>query len=179
MSRMKARWTWTGDVIAAHVEMLRGVGLIDDDAAETLLAAIGRVAEQTPAAEFDLIGLVREFDGRIETQAPPAIASVALAARGVIDVAATVARLELRAELLALDTEAHFIDYGPLLGPRAETLGELVPCGLELDDRLLELLGAPPELRLHRCREGSRCRTLRSAVIEGDPNSVSARRRSS
>ena len=108
MSGLNARWNWTGDVIAAHVEMLRRVGLIDDEAAGTLIEAIGRVAEQTPAADFDLIALVREFDGRIEAQAPPAIASVALAARGVIDVAATVARLEVRAGLLALDagTEA-------------------------------------------------------------------------
>jgi len=105
VSSLKARWIWTGDVIAAHVDMLRGVGLIDGEAAETLIEAIGRVADQTPPAELDSIALVREFDARIGTQAPSAIANVALVARGVIDVAATVARLEVREALLALAGE--------------------------------------------------------------------------
>ena len=105
MSDRDSRWRFAGDVIAAHVEMLRRVGLIDDDAAETLSGAIDRVAGQSSHGGADLIDIVREFDSRIETQAPASTAGVSLVARGVIDIAATVARLELRDGLIGLDEE--------------------------------------------------------------------------
>jgi argininosuccinate lyase len=92
-------------VIAAHVAMLRDVGLIDDESADSLLDVIERVSEQAGTGATDPTEIVREFDGRIEAQAPAAVASVGLVARGVIDVAATVARLELRSDLLDLDAE--------------------------------------------------------------------------
>lgn len=105
MNGAGGRWRWTGDVIAAHVEMLNRVGLIDGPASETLIEAIERVRESAPPAERQPVALVHAFDSRIETQAVAEIASVALVGRGVIDVAATVARMELRSRLLDLSGE--------------------------------------------------------------------------
>ena len=100
MSSRERRWRWTGDAIAAHVDMLSRVGLIDETSAESVVGAIRRVQESPAPAVDDPIALVREFDGRIGTQAVGDVAAVALVGRGVIDVAATVARMELRSGLL-------------------------------------------------------------------------------
>lgn len=102
MSSRERRWRWYGDVIAAHVEMLSRVGLIDDASAEGVVEAIRRVQESPAPSVDDPIALVREFDGRIGAQAVGDVAAIALVGRGVIDVAATVARMELRAGLLDL-----------------------------------------------------------------------------
>lgn len=92
----------TGEVIGVHVEMLNRVGLIDELAAETLTEAIQRVKENPPSGVQDPIAVTREFDERLNAHVAAAVTGVALVGRGVIDVAATVARMELRARLLVL-----------------------------------------------------------------------------
>lgn len=102
LSAAERRWRWTGDVIAAHVEMLTRVGLVDGSAAETVIEAIRRVSESPAPGDADPLALVNEFDGRLAAQTTGDVAAIALVGRGAIDIAATVARMELRADLLNL-----------------------------------------------------------------------------
>jgi argininosuccinate lyase len=80
-------------------------GLIAQDMGETLAAAIDRVREQ-PAADEDLVSLVRSFEQLLAAQLTPQVEAASRVGRSNVDVSATVARLATLERLGALDREA-------------------------------------------------------------------------
>ena len=96
-------WDRFGRIVAAHSVMLRDVGLIDDDALAGLLRAADSTRLAGPGADrnrVSLLEVVRDFDVRMDAQLPAGLAGTARVGRGTIDVAAGVARVILRGDVL-------------------------------------------------------------------------------
>lgn len=97
----RRRWSGIADVLAAHQLMLAEIGTIDEPAAKITLGAVGRVCGESPAGSATILAEVSAFDERCDAVSPPEAGGVARLGRGVLDVAATVARMLLRDDLLA------------------------------------------------------------------------------
>lgn len=80
-------------------------GLIGEDVAETIHQAIDRLRDHDGDYE-DLVGLVRSFEGMLEAQLTPDVASAGRVGRSIVDVSASVARLIVMTRLFALDEQA-------------------------------------------------------------------------
>ena len=106
--RLAARWRRLGLIVTAHVEMLLEQGLIEEPAAESLMATVDSVQAGTPPAG-SLLDLIVTFDERLDALTPPGLAGTARVGRGSFDVIATAARLETR-ELLT-DAWADLADF--------------------------------------------------------------------
>jgi argininosuccinate lyase len=98
-------WPWIAHTLTGHVLAMAREGLIDQDMGETLAAAIDRVREQ-PAADEDLVSLVRSFEQLLAAQLTPEVEAASRVGRSNVDVSATVARLATLERLNALDQEA-------------------------------------------------------------------------
>jgi argininosuccinate lyase len=97
-------WPWIAHVHTGHALAMTREGLIGQDVAETLTAAIDRVREQ-PAVEEDLVSLVRTFEQRLAAQLPPDVEAASRVGRSIVDVSATTARLATLDRLHRLDAE--------------------------------------------------------------------------
>jgi len=91
-----------GRVVAAHVVMLRDVGVLDDPVLGALLSALDSVVRGSPPAVAALDDLIGAFDERLDTLTPAGAVGAAAVARGRADVLAALLRLRLRDELLRL-----------------------------------------------------------------------------
>ncbi len=98
-------WPWIAHTLTGHVLAMAREGLIDQDMGESLAAAIDRVREQ-PAADEDLVSLVRSFEQLLAAQLTPEVEAASRVGRSNVDVSATVARLATLERLNALDQEA-------------------------------------------------------------------------
>src|SRR5690348_6192746 len=98
-------WPWIAHTLTGHVLAMAREGLIGQDMGETLAAAIDRVREQ-PAADEDLVSLVRSFEQLLAAQLTPEVEAANRVGRSNVDVSATVARLATLERLNALDQEA-------------------------------------------------------------------------
>lgn len=95
------RWAAVGRVVAAHGVMLRDGELIDDGALATLLRAAEHAAG-SPVPDLPLARLVATFDERIDAVAPSGMAGIGRIGRGTSELIATVVRLSMRTDLLAI-----------------------------------------------------------------------------
>ena len=98
-------WPWIAHVHTGHALAMAREGLIGQDVAETLTAAIDRVREQ-PTVEEDLVSLVRTFEQRLAAQLAPDVEAASRVGRSIVDVSATAARLATLDRLYQLDAEA-------------------------------------------------------------------------
>ena len=101
-------WTWIAHVITGHVLAMAREGLIGEDVADALTAAIDRVREQ-PALEEDLISLVRSFEQRLAAQVTPDVEAASRVGRSIVDLSAAVARLSALEQLHRLDEHARHV----------------------------------------------------------------------
>ncbi|MGH2560830.1 MAG: lyase family protein [Thermomicrobiales bacterium] len=99
-------WQAIGRIVTAHVTMLAEVGVLDAEGKASLLAALDGVRRGNPPASR-LVDLIAAFDERTEGQSPPGVVGAAAVGRGTAEVVATVVRLILRDDLLALGDEIH------------------------------------------------------------------------
>ena len=101
-SHSRTAWHHIGQIVAAHVVMLRDAAILDDPVAAALLTALDGVARGEPPALDFPTALVAAFDERLDALTPATAAGAAGVARGRAEVTATAARLALREALLAL-----------------------------------------------------------------------------
>ncbi len=94
-------WQAIASVISAHLTMLRDVAILDEDALIVLQSTIANV-RQAPHQAQTLQAMVPEFDERMDAMAPPEVRGAGRVGRGTTEVTATVVRLILREDLLAL-----------------------------------------------------------------------------
>src|SRR5687767_4070400 len=98
----RAIWRRIGRVIAAHVVMLRDAAILDDQVAAALVTALDGASRGEPALAASLTDLIAAFDERLDALTPAGAIGAAAVARGRAEVAAAVARLALRDDLLTL-----------------------------------------------------------------------------
>jgi len=101
---VKHMWPWIAHTLTGHVLAMAREGLIGQDMGETLAAAIDRVRDQ-PAADEDLVSLVRSYEQLLAAQLTPELEAAARVGRSIVDITATVARLATLERLNALDLE--------------------------------------------------------------------------
>jgi argininosuccinate lyase len=109
----RRHWTWVAHVLTGHVAAMTREGLIGEDVADELSAAIERVSEQ-PATEDDLISVVRAFELRLGAQTRPEIDAAGRVGRSIVDVAAAVARLSAIERLVQVDVETRRCEVAAL-----------------------------------------------------------------
>ena len=78
-------WPWIAHTLTGHVLAMAREGLIGQDIGETLAAAIDRVREQ-PAADEDLVSLVRSFEQLLAAQLTPEVEAASRVGRSIVDV---------------------------------------------------------------------------------------------
>ena len=98
-------WRRIGEVLAAHVVMLRDASILDDAVAAALLSAMDGVTPGEPPPGVMLTELVGAYDERLDALTAAGAVGAGGVGRARGDVAATGARLALRNALLIL-TEA-------------------------------------------------------------------------
>ena len=101
---VKHMWPWIAHTLTGHVLAMAREGLIGQDMGETLAGAIDRVRDQ-PAADEDLVSLVRSYEQLLAAQLTPELEAAARVGRSIVDITATVARLATLERLNALDLE--------------------------------------------------------------------------
>lgn len=101
-SEQQQTWRVTSRVIAAHIVMLRDVAVLDEPSAGVLLTALDGVSQGEPEAGTGFAELIASVDQRLDAVAPISAAGAAAVGRGSAEVAAAVARLLLRDDLLRL-----------------------------------------------------------------------------
>lgn len=110
-------WSLIGQIEIAHLVMLRDVGILDDAALASLMDPLEQTRLAGPPADVtSLDELVATFDLRLDALAPISVAGTATVARARIEVVATLTRLALRDDLLALaeslrDLREFLVDY--------------------------------------------------------------------
>ncbi len=99
-------WRNLGHVVAAHVVMLRDVGILDDPVLAALLSALDGVVRGTPPAVSTLDDLIAAFDERLDAVTPAGAVGAASVGRARADVLAALLRLALREHLLLVAAAA-------------------------------------------------------------------------
>jgi argininosuccinate lyase len=97
---MSSFWRGIGRLQATHVVMLRDAGMIDDEALAGLLEAIEHVRGSVSPDVTSIIGAIRSFDERLDSNLPPGLRGTNRVGRGTIDLAAALVRIDLRESLL-------------------------------------------------------------------------------
>lgn len=96
-------WRDLGDIVTAHVVMLRDTGIVDDPVLAALLTAIDGVSRGAQEADKDgIVGLIARFDERVDALTPAGAVGTGTVGRGRADTAAALVRLALRWDALAL-----------------------------------------------------------------------------
>ena len=97
-----AIWSTTSRVIAAHIVMLRDAMVLDEASAGVLLTALDGVSRGEPDQVTGFAEVIAAVDQRLDALAPLSATGAGAVGRGSAEVAAAVARLLLRADLLRL-----------------------------------------------------------------------------
>jgi argininosuccinate lyase len=96
-------WRDLGEIATAHVLMLRDAGINEDAVLAALLTALDGVSRNPGSGEdLRLADLVARFDERVDALTPAGVVGTVSVARGRIDTTATLVRLGLRRESVAL-----------------------------------------------------------------------------
>lgn len=96
----ETRWQQIGQVVTAHVVMLRDSGVFDSAVLAALLVALDGVSRTRPPEPGGTADWIGAFDERLDAVTPPGAVGAAAVGRVTTDVAASVSRLAVRRELL-------------------------------------------------------------------------------
>ena len=96
-------WGHLGDIATAHVIMLRDAGIIEDAVLAALLTALDGVSRNPYVGVDDsLAELAARFDERVDALTPAGVVGTVSVARSRFDTTATLVRLGLRSDSVAL-----------------------------------------------------------------------------
>ena len=109
-----ATWEAIGVVVTAHVVMLREVAILDDPTAAAVLTALDGVSRGVPPVVAGLPEAVVVFDERLDALTRSGAVAAGAVGRGRAEVTATVIRLLLRADSLALAAQIASLRRGLL-----------------------------------------------------------------
>lgn len=103
-NRSQRSWKILAELGAAHVNALHQEGVFDEEAMESLLAAIESVAHGEAPAGTLLVQAI-SFDDRVDALCAPRVVGVTRLGRGTAEVVGAVARIMTREQVLQLVSE--------------------------------------------------------------------------